>query len=286
MLNLAVATAAETLDRMREPLADRGIRARHIQTRERAFNLSNVTFGPFDVGFVYPPRLMEGSVVDTALAVPWVNDRHAVLLSRNKAGVITRLGDAGLPVPKTVFVSNPVGRPELRHVFQQFEPPVVVKPNSATRGLGVTRAIDLDSFFGITDYLSAIHAFEPVGDRTFLVQEFLEDARDYRAMVIGGEYVGAVERVIPEPADPANHWKYNVHQAAHAERIELPASHRALAEETARVLGIDFLGVDMLETEGRVIVTETNARPTIDTADKYNPIFYDRLADIIKAQLE
>jgi len=47
-------------------------------------------------------------------------------------------------------------------------------------------------------------------------------------------------------------------------------------------LEISYLGVDLLETDGRLVVNETNARPTVDSATKYDDGFYDRLAGLIK----
>ena len=146
MLRLAVATDAETLERIRGPLADRDIEAVHVPTRERVQPLSEPLLDggddldhladvdvDVDVGFVYPPRIMEGGVADALLEVPWVNDREAILRSRNKAETLARLGRAGLPIPDSVHVSNPVGEADLQRVFERFEPPVVVKPNSAIR---------------------------------------------------------------------------------------------------------------------------------------------------------
>jgi ribosomal protein S6--L-glutamate ligase len=46
---------------------------------------------------------------------------------------------------------------------------------------------------------------------------------------------------------------------------------------------IPFLGVDLLVSDGRAVVNETNARPTIDDATKYEPGFYDDLAALIHA---
>jgi ribosomal protein S6--L-glutamate ligase len=40
--------------------------------------------------------------------------------------------------------------------------------------------------------------------------------------------------------------------------------------------------VDILETDDRTVVLETNARPTIDAAAKYDPGFYDELAATIR----
>ena len=283
MLRLAVATNAETLARIEAPLAERDIEAVYVPTTERAQPLSEpLAEERFDVGFVYPSRLMEGGVADTLLDVPWVNDRGAILKSRNKAGAIARLERAGVPTPESVYVSNPAAESELRAAFERFDPPVVVKPNSATRGVGIAKAHDLDSFLGICEYLDIVHDYRAADDRSFLVQEFLPDARDFRAMIVDGEYAGAVERRLPDADRAAGRWKHNVHRGAVATGVELAPARRRLAEETARELGIEWLGVDLLVSGDRAVVNETNARPTVDDATKYEPEFYDRLAALIR----
>ncbi|MFC4541093.1 RimK family alpha-L-glutamate ligase [Halosolutus amylolyticus] len=289
MIDLAVANDQETFQRMREPLSDRGIRAHHVPLSERTVPLGEDapwSADDYDVGFVYPGRMMEGGVGDAILDVPWLNDRDAVLTSRNKAEVIARLDRAGLPVPESVYVSNDVGEDELARVFDRFDPPVVVKPNSTTRGVGVAKAHDLDSFLGICDYLSLVHDYRATGDRSFLVQEYLPDATDYRVMLVEGEYVGAVERRLPEDAVREGQWKHNVHRGAEATGVDLPAAWREIAAAVAAELEIPFLGVDLLVTDDAVVVNETNARPTIDTATKYEPDFYDRLAGAIRTASE
>jgi len=296
MLRLAMTTDAETFERVRGPLADRGIAVDHVQAKERALRVSggengetaeaaervDAEFDGFDAGFVYPSRLMEGAVVDARLSVPWVNDREAVLTSRNKAGVLAALDDAGLPTPRTALVSNPVDEAVVVDAVADFSYPVVVKPNSATRGVGVTTAADLDSLLGVVDYLNLVHDYRATGDKSYLIQEFLPEARDYRAMVVDGAHVGAVERALPADAAEQGRWKHNVHRGAEATGIDLPDPARELAERAAEVLDIDYLGVDLLSTGDRLVVNETNARPTIDAATKYEPDFYDRLAGLIE----
>lgn len=283
MLRLAVTTDAETLERISGPLSERGIEARYVPTSERAQPLSeSLTEGNFDAGFVFPSRLMEGGVADAMLDVPWVNGREAILRSRNKAGALARLDRAGVPTPESVYVSNPARESELRAAFERFNPPVVVKPNSTTRGVGIAKVGDLDSFFGVCDYLSLVHDYRATGDRSFLLQEYLPEARDYRAMVIAGEYVGAVERRLPNTERTAGRWKHNVHRGAVAEGVTLPEALQELAEDTAEALEIDYLGVDILVSGDRTVVNETNARPTVDAATKYESEFYDRLADLIR----
>ncbi|SNZ11659.1 ribosomal protein S6--L-glutamate ligase [Natronoarchaeum philippinense] len=285
MLTLAVANRAETFERMADPLAERGIEVRHVPVSERTLSLTGERpWSPdeFDVGFVYPGRMIEGGAAEAMLDVPWLNGRDAVLTSRNKAGVIARLDRADVPVPETTLVSNPVDEADLIDAFERFDPPVVVKPTSTTRGVGVAKATDLDSFLGVVDYLDLVHDFRATGDKSFLVQEYLPDARDYRAMVLDGEFVGAVERRLPEDALAAGQWKHNVHRGAEATGVDLPDEWRRLAERVAAEVNIPFVGVDLLVSDGRVVVSETNARPTIDAETKYEPGFYDQLAASIR----
>jgi len=281
-MRMAVATDAETYGRMRAPLADRDVHVEYVQTAERTVTLTDPPWEEFEVGFVYPPRLMEGGVADALLDIPWVNDREAVLRSRNKADTTARLDRAGLPVPETVVVSNPVDESELVAAYERLDPPVVVKPNSTTRGVGVAKAADLDSFLGVVDYLDLVHDFQATGDKSFLVQEYLDGATDYRVMVLDGEYVGAVERRLSESALAAGQWKHNVHRGAEATRVDLNPELRDLAERAADVLDIPFLGVDILVTDDRAVVNETNARPTIDDSEKYEAGFWDDLAGLIR----
>lgn len=285
-MRLAVATNAETFERMRSPLADRGIEVVHVRSKERTIDLADPDLPEVDVGFVYPARLMEGAAIDAALGVPWVNDREAVLTSRNKGGTIAQLAAEGVPVPETVMVSNPVEETTALEAAETLEWPVVVKPNSTTRGVGIARAADPDSLSGVLDYLDLVHDYRATGDRSYLLQEFLPDATDYRVMVVDREYAGAVERRLSESATRSGRWKHNVHRGAIATGVELPVEHRRIAENAAAALGIDYLGVDLLETDDRIVVNETNARPTIDEAAKYEPGFYDRLAELIRRTAE
>lgn len=280
MVRLGVATRAETFERLERILADFDIDVVHIDATGRAIPLTDrsaVVADPVpDVGYVFPPRTMEGTVVDAVLDIPWINDRSAVLTSRNKAAVLATLARAGLPVPKTTLLSNPLSEAALIETFDGLDPPVVVKPNSTTRGAGVVKVHDLDSFLGVADYLELLHSYPPTADKTYLVQEFRPAASDYRAMVLEGTYVGAVRR----HAD-GDRWKHNVHRGAAATGVTLRPALRTLAERAATAVDIPFVGVDILDDGTDPVITETNARPTVDSVSKYEPDFPERLAELI-----
>ena len=282
-MRLAVTTRKETFERLADSLPDHGIEVVPVQPTERLLPVDESPFPEVDAGWVYPARLMEGAVVDTHLGVSWVNGRDAILASRNKAGVLARLAAADVPVPDTRVVSNPADETAVADAAAELGWPVVVKPNSTTRGVGVTKVSDPDSVAGVTDYLDLVHDYRATGDRSYLLQEFLPDATDYRVMVIDGEYVGAVRRRLPAGRRADGAWKHNVHRGAVAEGVDLAPELRRLAERAAAVLEIDLLGVDLLVGDDRAVVSETNARPTVDDADKYVDDFYDRVADLVRA---
>lgn len=284
MHTLAVAHQAETFERIQDPLARRDIAVEHVSITERVTPLWDppLDTDAVDVGFVFPGRIMEGGVLDALLDIPWVNGREAVLRSRNKAETLARLDGAGLPTPETVLVSNPADETAIREAFEELGPPVVLKPNSTTRGTGVLKVADYDSLQGAIDYLDLVHEFPGTRDRSYLLQEYLPEARDLRLMVIDGDYAGAVERSLPDAAREAGRWKHNVHRGAEARPVRPGRTIRDLAESAATAMDIPLLGVDLLQTADRTVVTETNARPTIDTAEKYVEDFYDRLATLIQ----
>lgn len=283
MLTLGLAHTAETADRIREPLAKREIAIEHVSLTGTTTALTDLpSQSEIDVGLFFPSRLIEGGVLTARLDVPWVNGREAILRSRNKAETLTRLEAAGIPVPDTVFVSDPVAEDALATAFERFDPPVVVKPNSTSRGQGVLKVHDADSLFGVTEYLDLLHQFPGTRDRSYLLQEFRPAASDIRVMVIDGAVVGAVERSLPDGARSAGRWKHNVHRGATATPIDPDETVQELATKTARVLDIPVLGVDVLKTESRTVVLETNARPTIDAKRKYDDEFYDVFATTIR----
>lgn len=285
MLDLALANRTETFENLREPLGERGVRVRHLDVSGRVTPLGRDapwSPGQFDVGWVYPGRIMEGAIADALLDLPWINDRETVLASRNKAAVLARLERADIPVPASVHVSNPVEERELVAAFERLDPPVVVKPNSTTRGVGVARADDLDSFLGIAEYLDLVHDYRATGDKSFLLQEFVPEARDLRVMVVDEAYAGAVRRELPADALAAGRWKHNVHRGARATGVTPDREVQRLAEAVASELDAALLGVDVLVGPDGPVVLETNARPTVDLATRYEPAFHDRLADLVE----
>jgi len=276
-MRLLLTHGEESNARIEDGLSAHGIDCVTFDAYGRTYTLEEDDAPDADVGLVYPSRLVEGGALDALTDLVWVNDVTDVLTTRNKARTTAVLGSEGILVPETRLLSSPVSDNDVREAFDAVGAPAVVKPNSASSGRGAVLAHDPDTTTGVADLFGVVHESSLVRDRTFVVQEYVEDARDYRVMVLGGEYVGAVERRAPG-------WKKNVNAGATARGVKPPESVVTLAEDAARTLDVDFCGVDVLSQEGTglTVVNEVNARPTVDDADKYEPGFYSELARLVR----
>lgn len=280
-LDLAVASDGPTRTRLQRHLPPLGIAVHHLAVGAgvdeigRSFNDE-----AYDVGFVYPTRTVEGDVITAATGLPWVNDRDDILTTRNKAGSLTMLHAAGIPIPRTVHISSPADEAAVVEAFRSFDGPVVLKPNTTTKGIGHVLLTDEDSFRGVFDYIDLLHSFPATRDRSFLLQRYLPEARDLRVTIVDGSVVGAVERQLPD--DTAGKWVKNVHRGATAVPVDPPQEVLELAQRVATELSIDLLGVDILFTSQGPLVLEVNGRPTIDRIEKYTSDVYDRLAALIE----
>jgi ribosomal protein S6--L-glutamate ligase len=273
-LRLGVATQGPTYERLQAPLAAAEISVVPLDSAGVTLSLSEPEVPAFDVGFVYPPRFGTAAVIDAVRAVPWVNDRATVARSRNKAATLAALADV-VPVPPTVIAAAPRDREAVAAAADELGYPLVLKPTVATQGIGVTRVADRDALEGVLDYLDAIHRFPPTGEKSVLLQAFLPDATDIRVMVIDGTAVGAVERYGPG-------WKHNVHRGAAVRSVPVDGEIRTVAETVAQTLAIDYVGVDLLRSDGVVYCSETNARPTIDDPALYEGDLFARLIRLIR----
>lgn len=274
-MRLLLTHGGESDPRIENGLEPHGIECTSFETTGRVYDFDEGL--EVDAGLVYPSRLPEGGVVDALGDISWINGAREVLTTRNKARTTALLERAGAPVPETRLVSNPVGDDAVLSAFEDVGAPAIIKPNSASAGRGATLVHDTDSARGVGDLFGVVHESSLVEDRTFIVQEYVESARDYRVMVIDGKYVGAVER-------RADGWKKNVHAGAEPVGVKPPDEAISISERAADVLDVPFCGVDVFYVDdgARTLVNEVNARPTVDEAEKYEDGFYASFARLVK----
>jgi tetrahydromethanopterin:alpha-L-glutamate ligase len=173
------------------------------------------------------------------------NDVAALLVAIDKFRTSWELAAAGLPTPEVRVVQTcEQGEAALAALGD-----VVAKPIYGSLGLGVARLTAADGA-----RLPALLA-----ERGALyLQRFVDGARlDVRAFVVGDRVEAALAR------DPrAGEFRGNLHLGAAARPIELDDATAELAVRAARVIGLDYSGVDLLVGSRGAEIIEVNGTPS------------------------
>lgn len=176
------------------------------------------------------------------LGIPFMNRPHAIEKAVDKYYTLRLLELAGVPVPRTTVTQ--CTRDALR-AFRRYKD-VVVKPLFGSGGVGMTR---------VSDHEIARRVFRSLEASRYVmyIQEYLEHGtRDIRVFVIGNKAIAAMTRV-------GDTWKSTLRQGAQPQPCDLTPELAKLAVKCAETIGLEYTGVDILDTEQGFVVTEVNS---------------------------
>jgi ribosomal protein S6--L-glutamate ligase len=165
-----------------------------------------------------------------------------------------------IPIPQTVFSINP------RNIDEQIEllggPPVIIKLQEGTQGLGVILAESKKSAKSIMDTFYNMNA-------SFLLQEYIEESngQDIRAIVVGNKVVAAIKRI-----GQVGEFRSNIHRGGTGEIAELSKKEIKIAIQATRHLGLPVAGVDMILSKRGPLLIEVNASPGLQGVEAYSKV--------------
>ena len=179
------------------------------------------------------------------LGVKIVNSPSAIERTVDKYYTSFLLADAGIPTPRTLVTEDfDTALMTCRELGD-----VIIKPLFGSEGKGMVRVTDEETAYRV------LRAWE-LNRYVFYIQEYLPHFQeDIRAFVIGNRVVAAMRRSGPG-------WKTNCSQGANVEPEHLNAETADLAVRAARLIGLDYAGIDLLPAEnGKTYVLEINSIP-------------------------
>jgi len=175
-------------------------------------------------------------VFSRARAIAEVNDRYRMT---------QRLGQSRIPIPRTV-VADSLWAADL--VIREWGR-VVVKPLFTSKGKGMLL------LHAGKPYRLALRRWQRTWRMPFYLQEFVPHAgRDIGAVVLNGRVLGAYYRVAARGA-----WMTTTAVGGSYESCEVTSDIERLAVHAADVFGLEFTGVDLVETPGGYLVYEVSA---------------------------
>ncbi len=184
------------------------------------------------------------------------NESQAITRSRDKLRTTQILSRENIGIPATAFASCPS---DIEHLISEVGgAPLVIKLLQGTQGIGVVLAETQKAAE------SVIEAFYGL-DANMLIQEYIKEAKaaDIRAFVVGGEVVGAMRR-----QGAKGEFRSNIHRGGTATPIQLSKEEESAAINSARVLGLNIAGVDMLQSNRGPLIMEVNSSPGLEGIEK------------------
>ncbi|QDT00998.1 30S ribosomal protein S6--L-glutamate ligase [Adhaeretor mobilis] len=215
--------------------------------------------GPLEVDAVIPrigaSHTFYGTAVVRQFEVKGVfvaNESQAISRSRDKLRSLQLLARDGIGLPVTGFAHSTKDIDGL--ISLAGGSPLVIKLIEGTQGVGVILAETKKAAQAV------IEAFRGL-DANILVQEFIKEAggADLRCFVIGGRVVAAMKRQGPE-----GEFRSNLHRGGSAEKIKLTPEERSTAVRSAKSMGLNIAGVDILRSNHGAVVMEVNSSPGLE----------------------
>ncbi len=187
----------------------------------------------------------------------------------DKAKTYLALEGTGIRIPKTITgpltYSENIQEDFPSRVVEELGLPLIAKLSFGSMGNSVFLLSTLDE----------VIRFERENRYMLrLYQEWIrkEPGVDYRLIVIGGKCVAAMRRENP------NDFRSNLAQGGHGSAIEPEPAFVNVAEKTAKAIGLDYCGVDLLRGEdGGPLLCEVNSNAFLQGIEKATSVNVARI---------
>ena len=169
--------------------------------------------------------------------------------ARNKVRTLQIMARKGLPIPETLFSINPDNIEDQIRLLGG--PPVIIKLQEGTHGLGVILAESKKSAKSIIDTFYKM-------DTSILLQRYVEEAKgeDLRLIVVGNKVVAGMKR-----KSDLDEFRSNVHRGGETEGVTPTQKEIFIALSASRYLGLGVAGVDLIRSNKGPLLLEVNASP-------------------------
>jgi ribosomal protein S6--L-glutamate ligase len=169
--------------------------------------------------------------------------------ARNKVRTLQIMARKNIPIPETVFSINPDNIEEQLNILGG--PPVIIKLQEGTQGLGVILAESKKSAKSIIDTFYKM-------DTSILLQRYIEEAdgEDIRIIVVGNKVVASMKRI-----SEIGEFRSNVHRGGDTEALKPTEKEKFIALNACKYLGLGVAGVDLMRSKDGPVLIEVNASP-------------------------
>jgi [lysine-biosynthesis-protein LysW]--L-2-aminoadipate ligase len=192
---------------------------------------------------LYAARMCE------ALGMPVINSAAATEVCGDKWQTSLALSAASLPTPRTALGLTPEAA---LAALADIGYPALIKPLVGSWGRLIVTLRDADMAEEVFEYVRALPG--PQSHLVYVQELIAKPGRDIRAIVVGGELLGASYRI-------ATGTRTNVARGASTQRCPETAELTKLAVAGAAAVAADIAAVDLIENaDGQLLILEVNHR--------------------------
>jgi RimK family alpha-L-glutamate ligase len=206
-----------------------------------------------------------------------LNPSRSIEVGKDKLATLQILAANSVPIPKTMLAKFPL---DIDVVEREFTYPLIVKTVSGSRGKGVLLCETRTQMEDLADLMEV-----SIDSKTnLIVQEFVSASKgnDIRVIVVGGRAIGAMLRTAKE-----GRFKANYSAGGSVELFTPNPAIEWLAVESARAVGLDIAGVDILFDGDSYRVCEVNCAPGFEGFEKATGLNVPReIYQYIRVRLE
>ena len=192
------------------------------------------------------------------LGVILINGSNSIDTVKDKLYTQQILGQSNLPVPKTLLVKHPIN---IDFVEKNIKFPVIIKTLSGSFGAGVFLAETKNQ---LEQLLKMAEITKP--SYNIIVQEFIKDSwgKDLRVFILNGKVIGCMMRQATD-----DDFRANITRGGKGIPYQIDDEIEWLGGESARLLGLDIAGVDLLFDGDGYSICEVNSSPGFEGMDKF-----------------
>jgi ribosomal protein S6--L-glutamate ligase len=181
-----------------------------------------------------------------------LNDSWSIMGSRDKLHSLQLLSRAGVDIPITGFSHSTY---ETKHLIKMVGgAPLIIKLLEGAKGIGVVLAETGKAAESVINAFRSLNAH-------ILVQEYIKESKgkDIRCFVVGDQVVTAIERQAEE-----GEFRANIHLGGRAKMVKITEEEKAIAINSAKIIGLDVAGVDLVRSNSGPKVLEVNSSPGLE----------------------
>jgi ribosomal protein S6--L-glutamate ligase len=178
---------------------------------------------------------------------------ESILIAHDKYLTLEVLNRAKIPVPETYLTMSP---PCAKRVVSEMKPPIVMKLLGGSGGKGVMFSNDEENAFSLIDTLNVLR-------QPLFIEKYVQNpGEDIRIFVIGKNVVASMKRKAKKGGK-----RSNLASGGKGIQYKIDSTLERIAIRSAKAIGTEICGVDLIEGSKGPLVVEMNISPGMKIAN-------------------